>query len=590
MSQPVLTVILVSCPCYGDHVAQLARPRPPTRGTDSSDCCGVSNAQRRHDQRSTRERAGTGVHPVFDSRSAVSRTRWTMSSSKPRAHDIKTRSTALCAERTSREQLLRKAWEDHTVVNSFGAQAEELIEAVRAVNSAANATENCGSLGGDPPIDWENTTSQESHSRWIEFRDSYPADVVRRQVVDRGRRALVVYGQGHLQRRQVASNYDMSTWQAQTVVSLLERDTGTRVFNIWTWLDRDVALPDVSSWPVPSLAVLKDTTLGERDFGTYARGLLGGNRFAVQDGRLVPLPRDQWRQMRMDDQFDALLYLGSPSTMTFVGMPPICAETRHSFGERLRRFTLAGPPPELANFKKACQLPTLTGTSALAPIAPTIAVNLNRPRSLLAPTASVSLHRPRSSCTTLHRPRQPPRTFAPIISAVRVAIDARKLHDFGIGTYIRNLLRQLARIDRDTDYVLLCRAGGPRRRRAARAELPHRPRAVAELLAPRAVSRAVGAAPRAARRVPRAALRAAAGGHLPLGGDDSRLHPPDVSAVPAEQGGVRLRAGVDVGGGEAVGLHPDGVGSVEARHPALLQRRRRKRSSSSTTRSTSTSG
>jgi glycosyltransferase involved in cell wall biosynthesis len=38
-----------------------------------------------------------------------------------------------------------------------------------------------------------------------------------------------------------------------------------------------------------------------------------------------------------------------------------------------------------------------------------------------------------------------------------VAIDARKLHDFGIGTYIRNLLRQLARIDHDTDYVLLCR-------------------------------------------------------------------------------------------------------------------------------------
>jgi glycosyltransferase involved in cell wall biosynthesis len=39
---------------------------------------------------------------------------------------------------------------------------------------------------------------------------------------------------------------------------------------------------------------------------------------------------------------------------------------------------------------------------------------------------------------------------------VRVAIDARKLHDFGIGTYIRNLLRHLARIDRETEYVLLC--------------------------------------------------------------------------------------------------------------------------------------
>src|SRR5688572_17871027 len=40
---------------------------------------------------------------------------------------------------------------------------------------------------------------------------------------------------------------------------------------------------------------------------------------------------------------------------------------------------------------------------------------------------------------------------------MRVAIDTRKIHDFGIGTYIRNLLRQLARIDRDTEYVLLCR-------------------------------------------------------------------------------------------------------------------------------------
>jgi glycosyltransferase involved in cell wall biosynthesis len=40
---------------------------------------------------------------------------------------------------------------------------------------------------------------------------------------------------------------------------------------------------------------------------------------------------------------------------------------------------------------------------------------------------------------------------------VRIGIDARKLHDFGIGTYIRNLLRQLARLDCETEYVLFCR-------------------------------------------------------------------------------------------------------------------------------------
>ena len=40
---------------------------------------------------------------------------------------------------------------------------------------------------------------------------------------------------------------------------------------------------------------------------------------------------------------------------------------------------------------------------------------------------------------------------------MRIGIDARKLHDFGIGTYIRNLLRQLARMDDRTEFVVFCR-------------------------------------------------------------------------------------------------------------------------------------
>jgi glycosyltransferase involved in cell wall biosynthesis len=39
---------------------------------------------------------------------------------------------------------------------------------------------------------------------------------------------------------------------------------------------------------------------------------------------------------------------------------------------------------------------------------------------------------------------------------VRIAIDARKLRDYGIGTYVRNLLRQLARQDQATEYLLIC--------------------------------------------------------------------------------------------------------------------------------------
>ena len=40
---------------------------------------------------------------------------------------------------------------------------------------------------------------------------------------------------------------------------------------------------------------------------------------------------------------------------------------------------------------------------------------------------------------------------------MRIAIDARKLRDYGIGTYVRNLLRQLARQDATNEYVVFCR-------------------------------------------------------------------------------------------------------------------------------------
>ena len=69
---------------------------------------------------------------------------------------------------------------------------------------------------------------------------------------------------------------------------------------------------------------------------------------------------------------------------------------------------------------------------------------------------------------------------------VRIGIDARKLHDFGIGTYIRNLLRQLARLDHETEFVLLCRPDDRDGARVARRELPAGRRDGRQLLGRRA--------------------------------------------------------------------------------------------------------
>ena len=253
--------------------------------------------------------------------------------------------------------ILRRAWEDHTVANSLGVQAEELIRAVRTVNASLSNTRRLRVIAGDPPIDWDNITSGPDGRRWIELRDSYPADLIRRQVLDRGRRALVVYGQGHLQRRQIAANYDMSTWQAQTVVSLLEPDHGARIFNIFTFLDRNVELPEgITSWRVPSLAALRGTALGARDFGLYSRGLGDGSRVGIKGGQLVVVPREEWKTMRMEDQFDAVLYLGPPASMTTTSVPAALCADADFVRRRLERLTRVGPPVEVQNFKKACGL------------------------------------------------------------------------------------------------------------------------------------------------------------------------------------------------------------------------------------------
>ena len=39
--------------------------------------------------------------------------------------------------------------------------------------------------------------------------------------------------------------------------------------------------------------------------------------------------------------------------------------------------------------------------------------------------------------------------------SVKIAIDIRRMTEFGVGTYIRNVVRTLGRLDRETTYLLI---------------------------------------------------------------------------------------------------------------------------------------
>ena len=48
---------------------------------------------------------------------------------------------------------------------------------------------------------------------------------------------------------------------------------------------------------------------------------------------------------------------------------------------------------------------------------------------------------------------------APVLDSppMRVAMDIRKLRDYGIGTYVRNIVSQIAQLDSENEYVLISR-------------------------------------------------------------------------------------------------------------------------------------
>ena len=184
-------------------------------------------------------------------------------------------------------------------------------------------------LLGDPPIDWDAVHSAEDVVKWQKGRDTYPADLIRREVLGKQRRALIVYGDGHLWRVM----YD-------SLVGLLESTAATKVFTISTNTSVDLTTlqADVASWRAPSLAVLRGTVLGVKGLAFY----------------FGPSPFD----VRMEEQFDALLYLGPPSTIKMA--PPmssaLCADSPY-MEMRVRRMALMPGPsgaPAVDRLKRSC--------------------------------------------------------------------------------------------------------------------------------------------------------------------------------------------------------------------------------------------
>jgi hypothetical protein len=220
--------------------------------------------------------------------------------------------------------LQRLPWLDTTQQHVASLDIPQVVQAIRAVNAALPPARRLRVLLAEPPIPWDSLRTGEDVRKWnqgpLANRDAFAVDLLRREVLSKNRRALLLFGAGHFFRKVIN----------QSMVTILEEGNKFKVFTIWTNAAADMSAiqPDVATWPVPSLTLLRNTVLGRADLSLFFGP--GGNE--------VP---QQWRAP-MQDQFDAVLYVGPVSAATLARPKPWkCSEP--AMAERLRRLGLERP-------------------------------------------------------------------------------------------------------------------------------------------------------------------------------------------------------------------------------------------------------
>lgn len=199
---------------------------------------------------------------------------------------------------------------------------DEMVRAVRDINQSRPRDRQLRILLGDPPINWSEVRNADDYRMWLLRRDSHPAELIQREVLAKGRRALVVYGDGHFQAR--------SERPGRSLVGILET-AGTKVFTVTsTFADLSGFQAEVAGWATPWLASLRGTLLGAAPYETF----------------FGPPPPVEFftANPNIEDHYDAVLALGTAESLRLAPIEyPRCTHPDY-MRMRVVRMKLAGMP------------------------------------------------------------------------------------------------------------------------------------------------------------------------------------------------------------------------------------------------------
>ena len=195
---------------------------------------------------------------------------------------------------------------------------QDLIQLVRRINQRLPAAKRLRIIAGEPPLDWPTTTPA-LHQAFLAQRDAHAAAVVDTAVLAKNRKALVLYGLGHLfhgMKQMLVGRsevkYPTLTFVIAPYVGALD---GVRC-GAPAAIDGTSLDTLTESWPVPSLVRAHGTVLSAFAANQFSRQL------AMFGGSAEPV--------------DAYLYLGPPRFL-LAAPPSASAFLDTAFVSELRR-------------------------------------------------------------------------------------------------------------------------------------------------------------------------------------------------------------------------------------------------------------
>jgi hypothetical protein len=227
---------------------------------------------------------------------------------------------------------------------------QQFLAAVRDANLKLPRARRIHVWAGEPPADWSQITSQAQLEPFLDQRDQYAAEVIEKHILERGKKALVIYGALHF----YALPGRPESPPSPGLRGLVERKRPNAFYVVQPYFgyfqaECSARFEAETGWPGDSvIAPIKGTSLQPlllRDACTVApppRPAPGSPPITAE--ALATLQAGFLRPMSGADA-DALLYLAPAATLTLSAADPDLMSDPAYAAEIARRMRIMGGPP-----------------------------------------------------------------------------------------------------------------------------------------------------------------------------------------------------------------------------------------------------